>query len=61
MFQYWFVGLVHLFPNYETNTYGMSEYTMNIWHLLRVSNSKKFERGMILSLYHTTFKSTEVI
>ena len=61
MFQYWFIDLYCMFPNYETDKYGMSEYTDSIWKTLFKSNYKKMEYAHILYTFHSIFTSKELI
>jgi hypothetical protein len=61
MFYYTFLNLFMLYPNYDTNEYGMNTYTKLYWYMLSQANPGKFEHFMVLHIYHTTFKSTEVI
>jgi hypothetical protein len=61
MFEYWFTGLVTMFPDYDSNTYGVNQETMDVWHGLRKSNPKRFEYFFAIRIFHGIFKSTEVI
>ena len=61
MFQYHFCSLFMMFPDLDADNYGMNDYTKSIWDALRETNQPKFEAGMIKYIFHTTFKSTEVI
>ena len=61
MFQYWFIDLYTMFPNYETDRYGMNEYTDSVWALLYKVSPNKMEHAHGTHTLHSIFKSSEVI
>ena len=50
-----------MFPNYNTDDFGMNKYTKDYWVKLRESNLDKFEDAHMNEMIHATFPYSEVI